>query len=407
VSDVLINASATAGDNDSSWVDLTPNLKSAPQQVDLLGTPSAGCFLAQLGTAGISAGTYQQMRLVLAANTATPANNQCRSAGANCVVLASDLNNPRTLQLSSEATTGIKIPSGQIAGGQFTIAAGQTKSLNIDFDGCASVVVAGNGNFRLKPVLHAGEVSTIASTAITGRLVDANGAPITTGKAIIALEQKDTTNVDRMIQQTTADVNGNFSLCPVPTGTYDLVAVAVTTPGNVLTANGPTLIAGITPGTTLGDVRLTAAGAPASFVGAPMVSSSPTGTPVDFQVSTLQTATVGGAATSVTVPLAPQQSAIAALTTAAGNDCAQNTWCSDATIAVPVANITLGSISNGVITYTPAPTGAVTYKVEAQAFSSGTHTATCTQPVQSTDALTVTAGTNTTITPALAFTGCQ
>jgi hypothetical protein len=407
VSDVLINASPTASDTDSSWIDLTPNLKSAPQQVDLLGTSSAGCFLAQLGTAGIPAGTYQQMRLVLAAKTATPTNNQCKSAGANCVVLASDLNNPRTLQLSSEATTGIKIPSGQIASGQFTIAAGQTKSLNIDFDGCASVVVAGNGNFRLKPVLHAGEVSTVASTAITGRLVDANGAAITTGKAIVALEQKDASNVDRVVMQTTADANGNFSLCPVPVGTYDLVAVAVTTAGNVLSANGPTLIAGITPGTTLGDVKLIAAGAPASFVGAPMASSSPTGTAVNLQVSALQTATVGGTAISVTVPLAPQQSATATLTTAAGNDCAANTWCSDATIAVPASNVTVGTISNGVITYTPAPTGAVTYKVEAQAFSAGTHTATCTQPVQSTNALTVTAGTNTNVIPALAFTGCQ
>ena len=38
-------------------------------------------------------------------------------------------------------------------------AAGQTKDLNIDFNACASIVQQGNGQFRLKPVLHAGEVS--------------------------------------------------------------------------------------------------------------------------------------------------------------------------------------------------------------------------------------------------------
>ena len=67
---------------------------------------------------------------------------------------------PYPLLLSSEAQTGIKIPSGQIAVGAFTIAAGQTKDLDIDFLTCVSIVQEGNGQYRLKPVLHAGEVST-------------------------------------------------------------------------------------------------------------------------------------------------------------------------------------------------------------------------------------------------------
>src|SRR5512146_3207019 len=37
ITDVQIHTSATAGDNDPNWVDLTPNLKNAPQQVNLLG----------------------------------------------------------------------------------------------------------------------------------------------------------------------------------------------------------------------------------------------------------------------------------------------------------------------------------------------------------------------------------
>src|SRR6266851_9589917 len=44
ITDVQINASATAGDNDAGWIDLTPSLQQNPQQVDLLGQPNNQCF---------------------------------------------------------------------------------------------------------------------------------------------------------------------------------------------------------------------------------------------------------------------------------------------------------------------------------------------------------------------------
>ncbi len=71
-------------------------------------------------------------------------------------MLSSDSSNtPRPLLLSSQSKTGLKIPSGQIAAtARFVIAAGETKDLDIDFDACASIVTEGNGQFRLKPVLH-------------------------------------------------------------------------------------------------------------------------------------------------------------------------------------------------------------------------------------------------------------
>src|SRR5438094_9443270 len=63
VVDVKAHTNANAGDNDSGFVDLTPNLHNSPVQVDLLGAASAGCFLAQLGSGTvIPAGTYQQIR---------------------------------------------------------------------------------------------------------------------------------------------------------------------------------------------------------------------------------------------------------------------------------------------------------------------------------------------------------
>src|SRR5947209_7931465 len=83
-------------------------------------------------------GSDQQIRIILAGGNVTLTNNPCGSM-ANCVTLTSDTTNtPLPLLLSSQAQTGIKIPSGQIAGGQFVVAAGETKDLNIDFNACAS-----------------------------------------------------------------------------------------------------------------------------------------------------------------------------------------------------------------------------------------------------------------------------
>src|SRR5580765_4697154 len=45
IADVKAHVSATAGDNDAGWVDLTPSLSKAPVQVDLLGLASDQCFL--------------------------------------------------------------------------------------------------------------------------------------------------------------------------------------------------------------------------------------------------------------------------------------------------------------------------------------------------------------------------
>src|SRR5262249_14808120 len=228
ITDVKASTNANAGDNDSSFVDLTPDLKNNPQQVDLLGLANNQCFLATLGSkVQLQAGNYQQIRVILLDNGSASkvTNNKCGNA-ANCVVLGAD-GSVHTLQLSSEAQTGIKIPSGQIAGGQFSIAAGQTKDLNIDFNACASIVVQGNGQYRLKPVLHAGEV-TVSSTSINGKVIDkASNQPVNGGKTVVALEQKDAGGIDRVVMETVPDSSGNFVFCPVPAGTYDVVITAL------------------------------------------------------------------------------------------------------------------------------------------------------------------------------------
>src|SRR5579863_1576389 len=227
ITDVQINTSATAGSNDSGWIDLTPSLSAAPQQVDLLGQANNQCFLATLGdTLALQPGTYQQIRIMLASNSTVVSNNVCGST-ANCVMLSASPNTAQPLLLSSESQTGIKISAGQISGGQFVIVAGETKDLDIDFDACASIVTEGNGQFRLKPVLHAGEV-TLTSSSINGMVVDSvTNQAIAGGTTVVALEQNDGSGIDRVVMETVTDSSGVFSFCPVAAGTYDIVIASV------------------------------------------------------------------------------------------------------------------------------------------------------------------------------------
>src|SRR6266851_6713238 len=107
ITDVQINASASAGDSDPGWIDLTPSLQQNPQQVDLLGQANNQCFLAMLGsTSELQPGSYQQIRIVLASNSTSVNSNQCGST-ANCVMLTSSASTPQPLLLSSESQTGI------------------------------------------------------------------------------------------------------------------------------------------------------------------------------------------------------------------------------------------------------------------------------------------------------------
>jgi hypothetical protein len=415
ITDVLIHTSASAGPNDPGWVDLTPGLKQNPVQVDLLGQANNQCFLATLGsTAEIQPGTYQQIRIILAADGSNVGGNNCGSS-VNCVVLTSNPNTPQPLSLSSESKTGIKIPSGQLAGGQFTVAAGQTKDLDIDFNACESIVQQGNGQFRLEPVLHGGEVS-LTSTSINGKIVDgATSQPISGGTTVVALEQKDSAGVDRIIMETVTDSTGGFVFCPVPAGVYDIVVTAI---NGSQVAYGATVITGVQPGNALGNVPLTAqAGtnkSPASITGQVTTSTGSAATAADISVSALQSITVNGASLPVTIPLAAQSTGMVSLATASGSGCPANTDCGNYTLMPPAANPSVGSFSTSG-TQNPAPpaTGAVNYTVDARAFvPGGGSTADCnpsdvqTSSTSGNATLTATGGTSVTAAT-LAFTGCQ
>jgi hypothetical protein len=412
ITDVRIHASANAGDNDSGWIDLTPSLSQNPQQVDLLGQSNNQCFLATLGaTAALQPGSYQQIRIILASDSLVVANNLCGST-ANCVMLSSSPNVAQPLLLSSQSQTGLKIPPGQISGGQFMIAAGETKDLDIDFDACKSIKPEGQNGYRLKPVLHAGEVS-LTSSSINGMIVDSvTNQAISGGTTVVALEQKDNAGVDRVIMETVTDVSGAFSFCPVAAGSYDVIAVGVS---GTQVAYAATVITGVQPGNALGLVPLVAqtgaSTAPASITGQITTSTGSAATAADISLSALQPIS---SATMVTIPLAGQSAATANLTTAAGAACPVNTDCASYTLSVPALNPSVGVFTAAASQKPAAPVaGAVNYTIDAFAFTTD---ATSTPDCMPSEMQTSSNGTNTplmvtagqSITAAtLAFSPCQ
>lgn len=421
ISDVRIHTSPSAGPNDGGWVDLTPNLKNAPVQVDLLALTDSTCFLATLGDkTEIQPGTYQQIRLILADNSQASNivdGNKCPvGTGVNCVVPTT--RNPMPLLLSSELQTGIKIPSGQIAGGQFTVPAGQTVDLDIDFNTCASIIVQGNGQARLKPVLHAAEVS-LQNNSINGTVVDSStGQPIP-GIVMVMLAQPgaactgagcvSTDAIEDVKMSTMADALGNFIFCPLSPGTYDVIAIALK--GG--TAYAATVTSGVQPGNTLtgaSKVKLVPAGAQATIKGTVnTTSASNTAIVEDVTVVPMQPFTVGNTNLLLTVPQFGTTSTTTTITTAIPNPntCSSNTVaCANYSVMVPAGNPNVGVFSATGTNYAQ-PSGVVNYIVDGNAAScSPSEEQTNQQANPPGGSLTVTAG-GTVTASALAFTGCQ
>jgi Domain of unknown function (DUF4382) len=418
VTRVRAHRSATAPDNDSGWIDLTP-ANMPPVQVDLLGTHSAQCFLAQLGTnVQIPAGTYQQIRVILLDNNQTQAlgnNNQCGAGnGVNCVVLTSD-GSPHRLNLSSEANTGIKLNTGSISGGSFTVESGQTANINLNFNACASIVSTGNNQFRLKPVVHADSISQVLN--ISGRVVDSvTLATISGGKVVVALEQRDASGTDRVIMETTPDGGGNFVFCPVAPGAYEVVATAV---NGANVAYAATVTSGVQAGASLGNIPIIAqpgsgsVTSPASVNGTVTTTGSAGATPTDVVLSAMQSVTIGASSVLVTIPLAAQGASTLTKTTQAGGCSPATAACTNYALQVPAANPNVGAFAAAGTTYTQNTAAPVSYTVDGQAFAlSSSSTPNCTPPVEQVNTLSgggplVVTGGASANAATLAFGACQ
>ena len=373
---VQAHTSATADDNSPGWQELAPQLNTQPMQIDLFAAGPNACLLTMLGSStALPTGTYQQIRLLLVPNDGdggpVPAINACGGQGLNCAILQDG--SVHELQLSSQANTGLKIPPGQIEGGPITVASGQDVDLNIDFNACASIIRQGNGKFRLKPVLTAGQVST-NNTGISGHVVDAaTMQPISGGTVLVALEQLGGSQTDVIFMQTAADSAGNFNFCPLPTAaTFDVAVVAINGAG--LSYNA-TVAVGVLGGTNLGAIPLTpetgATPGPATLQGFVTATNASDAATIDASVSALQTITLpGGATLAVTIPA--ENNSVSNFSVDSNANCPAtapaNTNCAEYTLIEPASNPSVGVFASGKITYAAPTSGDVLYSVDANAF---------------------------------------
>lgn len=384
ITNVRVHTSTGAGPDDGGWIDVVDR-NDDPMQVDLFALSSAdnACLFATLGSStGLPAGRIQQIRLHLLSNNpgpneAVPEPNACDdgngSNGYNCAVF--DDGTIEMLNLSSQAKTGIKIPSGQIAGGGIDLVAGQATDINIDFNACRSIVEQGNSKLRLKPTLHAGEVS-LSNEAISGTIVDATTEqPIPDINLFVLAEQPDTENIDRVIQQTLAsDTNGTFIMCPVPVGNYDVVVAGVSDDN---TTYGPTVTLDVPAGTDMGDIPVlrTAPDGQDAFPGElqGLVTATMDGTTVadsDIVFSALQDVVVSGATRLLTIPLF--DGSTPSLATDSMVECPPEIVganCVSYRLIVPASNPLVATFDPAGTPYPNAPDMDPTlYRVNAQAF---------------------------------------
>lgn len=427
VRSVQAHTSSTADDSTPGWQELAPQLATAPQQIDLFAPAQTNCILAQLGSAQLPVGNYQQIRLLLVSNSpsgsdAVPSQNACAGHGFNCVVLADG--SIHQLDLSSQANTGLKIPPGQVLGGPISVQAGQSVDLNIDFNACASIVQEGNGQYRLKPTLTASQVGT-NNSGISGQVVDSvTKAPIK-GSVFVAVEQPDSTGTDRIVMETATDASGNFRFCPLPTGPFDVVAVAVG-PAN-LPYNATTVV-NVPNGTSLGTIPLiaeTGATAPATLQGFVTATNAGAAAQIDVSLAALQSVTVSGATRAMTIPLqtiaatstTPEVDSTSPISVTAATTCPTgspaNSNCAQYTLVVPASNPNVGVFASGSVSYTAPASGDVLFTVDAIAakpMSGGTPSCSPSEIPMAKDAngqpLKVTAATTTNV-GRIDFSGCS
>lgn len=198
VEKVRVHASGSAEASDGGWTDIT---LATPQRIDLLSLTNGA--MTTLGQTQLAAGTYQQLRLVLAANTAAnPLANAVVPTGGS----AQAVDTPSALQ------SGIKLNAN------LTVAADKVADFAIDFDACRSFVKAGNsGKVILKPVLSLIPLLSDAGQRIVGYVDPA----LANGGATVSVQ-----SAGVPVRATPTDAAGKFVLYPVPAGSYDLVVTA-------------------------------------------------------------------------------------------------------------------------------------------------------------------------------------
>jgi hypothetical protein len=236
VQKVRVHKSGSAGETDDGWSEV---VLSPPKRVDLLSLTNGA--LVELGQTPLAAGTYTQMRFVLAPNDAANpfANSVMPTGGAETAVAT-----PSALQSGLKMNVDIEVEAGKVA------------DFALDFDTCRSFVRLGNGGYLLKPVIAVIPRISDAGTRVTGQVA----LPLATTATNVSLQLN-----GEPVRSTPPDSTGKFVLYPVPAGVYDLV---VTAPGRAIAT-----ITGV-PVTTASPTTVNLASAPIDPPASPMRSAS-------------------------------------------------------------------------------------------------------------------------------------
>lgn len=167
-------------DSTSGWITVNSNAAT----YDLLTLRNGAS--AVLGDASLDVGHYTQIRLIL-------------GTGSNVVVNGST----SPLDVSSGAQTGIKLNH------EFDINDGQVYELYLDFNAESSIILTGNGQYKLKPVIRL--VPVVVSGTISGTI-----NPDSVKTTITATNGVDT------VSTISDSTNGAFKFMALLAGNYDL-----------------------------------------------------------------------------------------------------------------------------------------------------------------------------------------
>lgn len=206
---------------DGNWESVSaPNLPKTFNLYDLTNG-----VREEIGLADIEAGTYTQMRLIIAT---VPDNgiNELDEAHpfANYVIDTDD--NYHDLKIPSGIQTGIKIVHG------FNISNGQTTELLLDFNAEKSVIVAGNsGNWLLKPTIKIADIEELS--IIRGRVVEKEDGTIGIPGALVSVQGFDGTAEDEKDKvtihtSTITDDSGNFAIFIYPLEAEEVYNLVIT-----------------------------------------------------------------------------------------------------------------------------------------------------------------------------------
>lgn len=195
---VRVHKSSTAADGDAGWHEIA---LPAPRRVDLLTLTNG--VLEELGETSLPAGTYTQLRLVLADNAAggAPYANSVVPTGGREVALTT----PSAQQSGLKLNVNLTVQPNQVA------------DFVLDFDACRSVVRRGaSGQYNLKPV-----ISVIPRLGDAGQRVVGWVDPAIAGSAAVSVQAAGVP-----VKATVPGADGRFVLYPVPAGDYELVVAA-------------------------------------------------------------------------------------------------------------------------------------------------------------------------------------